>query len=262
MKRVGNSCWCGSEDVVCELHGAETTSSNAGNMGTIAAMFASTCCATSLQAQRRLPKKHTAKCKLIYVNMGTLSLDVVLPGGRRQILDFLLAGDVVSTDWLPHSNVSIRAITEAAVTCLDEQMLAPLEHTVEYSARLFACSQSQLARANIHRLMIGHLDTVSRVASFLLMLALRSSSKSQNETPMPLPMSRDDIADYLAMNPDTLSRIMMRFEALALISRTNRRSICVENIAGLKNLTPIAGLVVATFEADSAKIPPEFVVVS
>jgi CRP/FNR family transcriptional regulator len=61
-------------------------------------------------------------------------------------------------------------------------------------------------------------------------------------------MSRDDIADYLAMNSDTLSRIMMRFESLTLIKRLNRHEVRVGDINALKRLTPIAQLLSTMFE--------------
>jgi CRP-like cAMP-binding protein len=161
---------------------------------------------------------------LIAVLEGTLAIEAVLPNGRRQILEFLLPGDMVTTTSLPlppiFSAVSIRAMTKASAVCLDHRATARAESVPEeYWEMLFAQMQTQLARANAHRLMIGHLDTTSRVASFLLSIALRTCGATQSNLQFALPMSRDDIADYLAMNSDTLSRIMMRFEALTLIKR-------------------------------------------
>lgn len=207
-----------------------------------------------LTAHRRLGNAQAKECHLVYVVAGTLALDVILPQGRRQILDFLLPGDILPTDICMSSpGVSIRAITDAVVRRVDRRAPEPAEHGIEYCPLLATRLQSQLARANIHRLMIGHLDVVSRVASFLFAMALRSSAERRAE--LILPMSREDIADYLAMNPDTLSRIMMRFEALSFISRPRRRSIRVEDLAGLKNQTPIAVLLTAAFGCQNADAP-------
>jgi CRP/FNR family transcriptional regulator, anaerobic regulatory protein len=210
-----------------------------------------------LQPQRRLANTLMADRCVIAVREGTLAIDAILPRGRRQILDFLLPGDVVSTcALLSSTNVSIRAITKSSLICSRERTNAPIDWLSEQWAHLFARSQAQLARANVHRVMIGHLDTESRVASFLLALALRSDNPCRPERQLALPMSREDIADYLAMNPDTLSRIMMRFEGLALITRVNRRAIRVESVDGLKGLTPIAGLLSAVFVRPIAEMAP------
>jgi hypothetical protein len=60
-------------------------------------------------------------------------------------------------------------------------------------------------------------------------------------------MSRNDVADYLAMNPDTLSRIMMRLEALRIIRRLNRHSVKLIDDQRLGQLSPIRPLLFTTF---------------
>ncbi|HEY7643995.1 MAG TPA: Crp/Fnr family transcriptional regulator [Hyphomicrobiales bacterium] len=196
---------------------------------------------------------NNANRDLIAVLEGTLAIEAILPTGRRQILEFLLPGDVVTTTSLPlppiFPAVSIRAMTKASAVCLDHRATAQADRVPEeYWEMLFVQMQTQLARANAHRLMIGHLDTTSRVASFLLSIALRTCGAMQSNLHFALPMSRDDIADYLAMNSDTLSRIMMRFESLTLIKRLNRHEVRVGDINALKRLTPIAQLLSTMFE--------------
>jgi CRP/FNR family transcriptional regulator len=210
------------------------------------------CCEyIDLRPQQRL--MHTIDSrKIIALREGALAIEVVLPNGRRQILDFLLPGDIVSTSSLRAPPavpvVSIRAMTGASLVCADHRV-TPHAGIIpgEYWETLFAQSQAQLARANAHQLMIGYLDTTSRVASFLLAIALRTCGGTQLNLRFALPMSRDDIADYLAINPDTLSRIMMRFESLTLIERVSRREVRVGDINKLKGHTPIAQLLSSVF---------------
>lgn len=205
-----------------------------------------------LRPQQRLD--HTnARRDVVSVREGALAVEAVLPIGRRHILDFLLPGDMVTPSSLLSSSafpaISIRAVTRAALVCVDHRATASADRVPdEYWETLFAQAQAQLARANAHRLMIGHLDTTSRVASFLLAIALRTCGGAQSNLRFALPMSRDDIADYLAMNSDTLSRIMMRFESLALIERVNRREVHVDDINKLKRHSPIAPLLSSAFE--------------
>jgi CRP/FNR family transcriptional regulator len=74
------------------------------------------------------------------------------------------------------------------------------------------------------------------------MLALRCYPALGSNLLLPLPMSRDDIADYLAMNSDTLSRIMMRLESLKIIRRLNRHAVNLIDPQRLGQLSPIRSL--------------------
>jgi CRP/FNR family transcriptional regulator len=210
------------------------------------------CQFTDLRPQQRLVHGIASR-KIIAVREGALAIEAVLPNGRRQILDFLLPGDIISTSSLLANPVvpvvSIRAMTEASLVCADHGA-TPQNGIIpeEYWETLSIQSQAQLARAYAHQLMIGYLDTASRVASFILAIALRSCGGTQFNLRFELPMSREDIADYLAINPDTLSRIMMRFESLTLIERVSRREIRVGDISKLKVHTPIAQLLSLVFE--------------
>ena len=114
--------------------------------------------------------------------------------------------------------------------------------------------RSHLMRRNLHQIMIGQLDTESRVSSFLLMLALRCCTALGSNLLLPVPMSRNDIADYLAMNPDTLSRIMTRLETLRIIRRLNRHSLSLIDDEKLGQLSPIRALLLTTL---GSAIPDE-----
>ena len=213
----------------------------------------SACCQQfNLRPQQRFAHAN-ARCAVIAVREGALAIETTLPNGRRQILDFLLLGDIITTSSLLFPSifaaVSIRAMTKATLVRLDHRTSAEGDRVPEeYWEMLFLQTQAQLARANAHRLMIGHLDSASRVASFLLAIALRTCGGAQSDLRFALPMSRNDIADYLAMNSDTLSRIMMRFESQTIIERLNRHAIRVGDINELKRHTPIAHLLSSFFE--------------
>jgi len=118
----------------------------------------------------------------------------------------------------------------------------------DYWTFLIAQCWNQLARMNIHQLMIGRLETEPRVASFILGLALRNVCEDTPEISVALPMSRTDIANYLVINCDTLSRTMMRFCDCGLIERESRQAACVINLDALRKRSPLASLLSAVFE--------------
>ena len=187
--------------------------------------------------------------KVVLLREGMLAIDAMPAKGKLQILDFLVAGDVVSASVvLPTRGASLRAITSTSLISLEASANDCDVPDHGYRALLFAQCQNQLARVNIYQLMIGRLETEPRVASFLLGLALRNASEDASDLTIALPMSRTDIANYLVINSDTLSRTMMRFRALGLIERATRHAVRVIDLDGLRKKSPLAPLLSAVFE--------------
>ena len=180
-----------------------------------------------------------------------LAIDAAPAKGKLQVLDFLVPGDVVSASTvLPTPGISLRAITSASLVLLDPPAADRLP-AHDYWRFLIAQCLNQLARVNIHQLMIGRLETEPRVASFILGLALRNVREGTREITVELPMSRIDIANYLVINCDTLSRIMMRFCDCGLIERESRHAIRVIDLDALRKKSPLASLLSAVFEKET-----------
>ena len=68
-----------------------------------------------------------------------------------------------------------------------------------------------------------------------------------------LPLSRTEIADYLALNADTLSRIMSRLKGRGLVARTGRDRALVADWDGLCAMSPLAGALAAAHGGVPAK---------
>jgi CRP/FNR family transcriptional regulator len=200
-----------------------------------------------LRPQQRVPLPPADK--VIVLREGMLAIDAMPAKGKLQVLDFLVAGDVVSASTiLPTPGISLRAITSASLVSLDHPAVDRAVPAHDYWTFLVAQCLNQLARVNIHQLMIGRLETEPRVASFILGLALRNARDGTPEISVPLPMSRTDIANYLVINCDTLSRTMMKFCDCGLIERKSRHAIRVMDIDALKRKSPLASLLSAVFE--------------
>jgi CRP/FNR family transcriptional regulator, anaerobic regulatory protein len=187
--------------------------------------------------------------KLVVLREGVLAIDAMPTKGKLQILDFLVAGDVVTAAVVLCSpGVSLRAITSASMVSLDYRAIDLDQSVDHYREFLFAQCQRLLVRSNIHQMMIGRLEAEPRVASFLLILALTSARGHAPILNVSLPMSRTDIANYLVINSDTLSRIMMKFSSLGLIERADRHAIRILNVDELRKRSPLAPLLSAVFE--------------
>jgi CRP-like cAMP-binding protein len=92
---------------------------------------------------------------------------------------------------------------------------------------------------------LGGLSGEQRVASFLIELALRLGTPGGSGISFDLPLSRTDIADHLALNADTLSRIMSRLKTRGLIAQTGRTRAVIPDWTRLCELTPVADTVLA-----------------
>jgi CRP/FNR family transcriptional regulator, anaerobic regulatory protein len=205
-----------------------------------------------LRPQQRVPVPPADK--VIVLREGMLAVDAMPAKGKLQVLDFLVAGDVVSASTvLPTPRVSLRAITAASLVALEapESSRTTLAH--DYWPFLMGQCTNQLARAYVHQLMVGRLETEPRVASFLLALALRKAREDTRSITVALPMSRDDIANYLVINCDTLSRTMMKFCDSGLIERESRHAIRIINLEALKKISPLATLLSAVFMKDDGR---------
>lgn len=200
-----------------------------------------------LRAQQRVPLPPADK--VVVLREGMLAVDAMPAKGKLQVLDFLVPGDVVSASTvLPARGVSLRAITPASLVSLDPPEVNRSVPAHDYWVFLVAQCLNQLARVNVHQLLIGRLETEQRVASFILSLALRNMRAGMRKVSVQLPMSRIDIANYLVINCDTLSRTMMRLGDSGLIERESRHAIRVIDLDGLRKRSPLAALLSAIFE--------------
>lgn len=200
-----------------------------------------------LAPRQKLPEHVVSTVGVLMLTEGGIAIESATGMGKRQVLDFLMPKDALLCIYFAkHRSISFRAITQSSLIYPSPSKIKQLEVSPEYWIAVFEHSQKQLTRAYIKQIVIGCMDAEARVASFLLFLALRSGIQLKGL--VSAPMSREDIADYLAINRDTISRIMMKFEAISVIKRISRHAIRVVDMGKLRSLTPIAELLSTTIE--------------
>ena len=102
----------------------------------------------------------------------------------------------------------------------------------DIARQLWAMTARELQRVQNHMLVLGCMGAKQRVAAFLLQMALRGSGGNEIE----LPMSRQDIADYLGMTVETVSRTMTQLENDAAIGLASSRRIVLRDRTTLTRL--------------------------
>ncbi len=168
---------------------------------------------------------------------GTLKLYKLLPDGRRQITGFLFPGDFLGLASRHGYSYAAEAVSDCVLCRFPRLRLEALFRAYPgIESRLFAYANDELAAAQEQMLLLGRKTAIERVASFLNRLAQRGGEPGQGAEGLPLPMSRADIADYLGLTIETVSRTFTRLKEQRLIDLPSPRSLVVTNAAALKEL--------------------------
>ena len=163
---------------------------------------------------------------------GTVRTSKVLADGRRQVGGFYIAGDIFGLETGNEHTFSAEAITECKVLVIKRSALMALaarDHDV--ARQLWTITGTELGRVQDHIMLLVK-SAQERVAAFLLEMSERVSAGNAVE----LPMSRQDIADYLGLTIETVSRTLTVLENAATIELSSSRRIVLRNRSALRAL--------------------------
>jgi len=156
----------------------------------------------------------------------------ILSDGRRQIGSFHLPGDIFGLEGGDEHTLSAEAIAETKVIVIKHSAVMALADRDKNVAReLWAMTRRDLQRVQEHILLLIK-TAQERLASFLLEMANRLPGGNA----VDLPMSRQDIADYLGLTIETVSRTFTQLENAATIEVPTSRRIVLRNRPALNRL--------------------------
>jgi len=159
---------------------------------------------------------------------GTVCTCKMLREGRRQIAGFYFAEDVFGLESVEKHSVAVEAITNAQVRIFKKRALTALASSnLEVADRLLALTTRELARKQDHLLLLLSTNAEERIISFLIEMVQRASPREDDL--IHLPMARRDIADYLGLTIETVSRVLWDFERRGAIEISGRHSIVLRN---------------------------------
>ena len=166
---------------------------------------------------------------------GAVRSHKLLSDGRRQIGAFHLPGDIFGLENGDFHRFTAEAIVDSTVRLVKRQSLEHVAKTDPAVARsLLTMTTDNLQHVENHMLLLGRKNSQERVAAFLLEMNGRVTAPGV----MALPMSRRDIADYLGLTLETVSRALSDFKRrgyLRFLGSTHRQ-IVVLNAAGLNEI--------------------------
>ena len=154
----------------------------------------------------------------------------LLNDGRRQIGAFHLVGDIFGLESGPSHRLTAEAIVETTVRMVKRRSLeAAAKSDVAVACKLWAMTAGELRHAEDHMLLLGRKTAAQRVATFLLEMDKRLAVTGQ----IALPMSRCDIADYLGLTLETVSRTVSQFNDEGVLALAGARQIRLRDRARL-----------------------------
>jgi len=171
------------------------------------------------------------------ITSGTAKLYKLLPDGRRQITGFARAGVFLGLAVSSTYAFSAEAIDRVRFCRFPRPKLqALLEDFPAMEKRLLETASNELVAAQEQMLLLGRKTARERVASFLIAQGLLSLPCRHAHDEIALPMSRGDIADYLGLTIETVSRTFTRLKNEQLIAIPTATAVSVLDRAGLLSL--------------------------
>ena len=152
------------------------------------------------------------------ISAGAVKLYKLMSDGRRQIIGFLFSGDMFGLAVEGGYAYTAETVSPSQICRFANRKLDVLKHEMpRLERKLFSMAVKDLVAAQEQMLLLGRKTAKEKVASFLLKLARRTQLEGQPAGPLALPMSRADIADYLGLTIETVSRTFTQLKRANVI---------------------------------------------
>jgi CRP-like cAMP-binding protein len=178
---------------------------------------------------------------LYQVTDGAVMLYKLLPDGRRQIVELLGAGDVFGFSPVPVHDCSAETLAATRCAAFDR---AAVEQSPALMRRLSSRLYTQLGALHEHTMLLGRKSAMERMTSFLMRwVPGRGGYKcpgpedANDSADFRLPMSRQEIADYLGLTIETVSRTLTKLRRRGVVSISRLDEICINDVCRLCRMT-------------------------
>ncbi|MCB2009269.1 MAG: helix-turn-helix domain-containing protein [Geminicoccaceae bacterium] len=164
---------------------------------------------------------------------GILKLYKLMPDGRRQVTGFLIPGDFVGLAFGESYIYTAEAVVEgAACRFTRNQFHRMMEEFPALEGRLLSKVSTELAAAQEQMLLLGRKTARERLATFLLGLARRMNRSAGEQ--VRLPMGRADIADFLGLTVETVSRTFTAMRKAGYLSTVDKHGVVITDLDRLR----------------------------
>jgi CRP/FNR family transcriptional regulator, nitrogen fixation regulation protein len=171
-------------------------------------------------------------CMIYRVLRGAVRTTRLLSDGRRQIGDFYYAGDFLGLETGNLHRFSAEALGDCEIQVIKKSALGLYgEEGARIERMIWAATGRELERTQEHLMLLGRKTASERVASFLLDVARRFRGDD-----IRLPMGRQDMADYLGLTIETVSRMVSQLQVSGVVQFDSCRHFHIRDRARLESL--------------------------
>ena len=175
---------------------------------------------------------------LYAIRLGTFKTVVLTEDGREQIMGYHMAGEIIGLDGIGNDRYASQAVAleDSEVCVLPFDLLDELAHNVTALRRnLYRFISNDICRGQNMMLLLGSMRAEERLGLFLLNLAQRFQTLGYSSSEFVLRMTREEIASYLGLKLETVSRLFSRLQEEGLI-QVQGRAIKLLDSSALKRL--------------------------
>jgi CRP/FNR family transcriptional regulator len=168
---------------------------------------------------------------------GVAKLSKLMSDGRQQIVGLQFAPDMVGRTFAEESTVVVEAATDVRLCSFPRSIIEGIMTDVpEMEHRLHLQKLKELDEARDWMLTLGRKSAIEKVASFLYLLVTHIDPEKKVEdgpVTIELPMKRGDIADYLGLTIETISRQLTNLRKRGLIDIPDHRTVIIPDLGRL-----------------------------
>ena len=176
--------------------------------------------------------------RVFMVTHGALKLYTLLADGRRQITGFMFPGDFLGVSVDEEYAFTVEALEETELWWFSREAFDRfVGENPQVERELYRLAAHELAEAQRQMVLLGRKAAAERLATFFLSLLERAERASGvPERAFDLPMSRIDIADYLGLTKETVSRMLAHLRSRGLIRLQAQDRVEVLDRDGLRSM--------------------------
>ncbi|GAB2693355.1 helix-turn-helix domain-containing protein [Aliiglaciecola sp. 3_MG-2023] len=192
-----------------------------------------------LTKQQYLFTQHAPSDRLYNIVSGVGIMEKVSENGRRQIFTFVYPGDLIGLSNTEKYSYGVKSLSNLTVYEFKRQnLLALAEELPTLGANLREIRSDVTTHTFEHVYLLGQLKAYERVCFMLIQLLNRLPGAKPDK--IDLPMTRTDIADYLGLTVETVSRTFSQLKRDGLISITSNNTISILNLESIEDLASTA----------------------
>ena len=157
--------------------------------------------------------------------------------GRRQIFAFYMPGDMCGLEPGQSYDLTIEAVNAGALATISRSACkSRMNRDPQFNSAVFDSATRALSLSVDHMTMVGRSSAEERLAWFLMMLRERASAPNRHQPVIELVMQRQDIADYLGLTIETISRTFTHMKERGLIALPTTRRVEILNLGAIERL--------------------------